>query len=453
MPSRRGFNSLNSHKLQYHAQSDSDSPDNSFTSALDLCTPRPTALRRRGSDDGTCGSLDRSISPHASDSDLHPLRRSSTTIGTARYDTGSTRPRLSRVLSSSSPVLARPDPPPPGKVESSRRAVFVHKVWQPLHFFSYFLLFSFLLLIIHTQILFFLHLRLHLQVLLNDTLAGVALKYGISVTELRRANQLWASDSIHLRQVLYVPLDKARHANLETVASLLARETDNEEDTVSAPASGPDTASSLDPSPVIRRVPSTSLSFFPPPSSGARSDTILSPSESRSHSPSPASTTSTPSRVPTATRTNALSSLFSVLPINASTRDEIISRLSIDSVSNSTAGTASDDEHELTAVPAIPKPRPDLFASITAKPERNRPPRGWLADSREADGRQGPYERNVAVEQIALSSSSIHTTQMQPAVAMQLPEYMTRSPFNKGATRNDSHNGTRRSPSDHPRTR
>ncbi|TFK80690.1 carbohydrate-binding module family 50 protein [Polyporus arcularius HHB13444] len=46
----------------------------------------------------------------------------------------------------------------------------------------------------------------------KDSLAGMALKYGITLAELRRANQLWTSDSIHLRKVLYIPVDKTRHA-------------------------------------------------------------------------------------------------------------------------------------------------------------------------------------------------------------------------------------------------
>ncbi|KAI0256350.1 hypothetical protein BJV78DRAFT_1278855 [Lactifluus subvellereus] len=428
MPSRRGFYAVDTHKIHSHAQQRGGTPaDKPFTSALDLSSPRPTALRRRGSDGGAFGSRDSSkLSHHArsraidSTSELHPLRRSSTTTETARYDTGSTRPRLSRALSASSPVLARPDPPPPPEKAESHRTVLAHEI-SP-----------------------------------NDTLAGVALKYGISVTELRRANQLWASDSIHLRQVLYVPLDKARHANLEAVASLLAQGSDGE-DTARDSVSLSDQCS-LDPSPVVRRVPPTSLSFFPPPSSSASAlpearSTPMSPS----HSPAAISTPPRGSNMTSNLRANALSSLFSVLPINASTRDEIMSRLSIDSVSNSTTGTTSDEgEHELTPVPATPKPRSDTSVPIPGpfltNPRRKRPARTWLSDSdsRDADGRQEPSARDV--EHIALASSPIHTTQMQPAPVMQLPDYIMRSP-SKGATPNNSHNGARRSSGDHSRTR
>jgi len=115
--------------------------DNSFTSALDVPPPRPTALRRRGSDGDSPRYRERSNHHHAnypsmdSPTEPHPLRRASTTSArTARYDTGSTRPRLSRVLSPNTPVLARPSPaaadfpPPPDKAGESHRTVLAHEV-------------------------------------------------------------------------------------------------------------------------------------------------------------------------------------------------------------------------------------------------------------------------------------------------------------------------------------
>lgn len=132
MPSRRGSNSAD--KIHHRAQQRGSTPaDKSFTSAIDFS--RPTALRRRGSDGGTPRPRDSSKLSHYaksrtidSTSELHPLRRSSSTIETARYDIGSTRPRLSRALSSSSPVRARPDPPP--EKAESHRTVLAHEVWH-----------------------------------------------------------------------------------------------------------------------------------------------------------------------------------------------------------------------------------------------------------------------------------------------------------------------------------
>ena len=44
------------------------------------------------------------------------------------------------------------------------------------------------------------------QILPTDSLAGVALKYGVTVAQIRKCNKMWASDSIHLRKFLYIPL-------------------------------------------------------------------------------------------------------------------------------------------------------------------------------------------------------------------------------------------------------
>ncbi|KAG6375701.1 hypothetical protein JVT61DRAFT_3276 [Boletus reticuloceps] len=46
----------------------------------------------------------------------------------------------------------------------------------------------------------------------NDSYAGVALRYGVSIAVLRRANQLWPSDPIHLRTELLIPRGDARRA-------------------------------------------------------------------------------------------------------------------------------------------------------------------------------------------------------------------------------------------------
>ncbi|XP_013097416.1 lysM and putative peptidoglycan-binding domain-containing protein 2 isoform X2 [Stomoxys calcitrans] len=43
----------------------------------------------------------------------------------------------------------------------------------------------------------------------TDTLQGIALKYGCTTEQIRRANRLFASDSLFLRQFLMVPVDKS----------------------------------------------------------------------------------------------------------------------------------------------------------------------------------------------------------------------------------------------------
>ncbi|GAB0087641.1 uncharacterized protein DMENIID0001_019730 [Sergentomyia squamirostris] len=42
----------------------------------------------------------------------------------------------------------------------------------------------------------------------TDTLQGIALKYGCSTEQIRRANRLFASDSLFLRQYLMIPVDR-----------------------------------------------------------------------------------------------------------------------------------------------------------------------------------------------------------------------------------------------------
>jgi hypothetical protein len=135
---------IHSSDLHHPPQTGGAAADNSFTSALDAPPQRPRALRRRGSDGDSPRYRGTSNHHHAkypsmdsSPTDPHPLRRTSTTARSARYDTGSTRPRLSRVLSpkpNTSAVLARPPPSPspdfpplPDRAES-HRTVLAHEV-------------------------------------------------------------------------------------------------------------------------------------------------------------------------------------------------------------------------------------------------------------------------------------------------------------------------------------
>ena len=58
------------------------------------------------------------------------------------------------------------------------------------------------------------HSSIQSQVGPNDSFASVALRYGVTIAALRRANQLWPSDPIHLRTELLVPRGdtlRARH--------------------------------------------------------------------------------------------------------------------------------------------------------------------------------------------------------------------------------------------------
>ncbi|KAJ8924395.1 hypothetical protein NQ315_007191 [Exocentrus adspersus] len=43
----------------------------------------------------------------------------------------------------------------------------------------------------------------------TDTLQGIALRYNVTIEQIRRANKLWASDSLFLREYLLIPSDTA----------------------------------------------------------------------------------------------------------------------------------------------------------------------------------------------------------------------------------------------------
>lgn len=42
----------------------------------------------------------------------------------------------------------------------------------------------------------------------TDTLQGLAIKYGVTVEQLKRANKIWANDNIHLFKILKIPVRK-----------------------------------------------------------------------------------------------------------------------------------------------------------------------------------------------------------------------------------------------------
>ncbi|KAF5355450.1 hypothetical protein D9758_006386 [Tetrapyrgos nigripes] len=250
----------------------------------------------------------------------HPLR--SAGLGSAFKDVGITRPHLSRALDAS--ILADVEDAegedgdgmvPEGFNPEGEKVVIVHEVSR------------------------------------TDSLAGVALKYGIALSELRRANQLWTSDSIHLRKILYIPLDKTSRQQ-----ELLAA--NHSLPSVSRTTAVPtDTVASNDPNAsTIRRVPATQLSFFPPSSTSA----VTSPASDLLIDPSP-SPPKPHARYTTNPGNSSLNTILQALPINPSTRDTIIARLSFDSASSSYSdrerswqlngsGNDIDEGHELDRV-------------------------------------------------------------------------------------------------------
>lgn len=60
------------------------------------------------------------------------------------------------------------------------------------------------------------------QVRETDTLQGLALKYGVTTEQIRRANRLWANDSLFLRKSLLIPVTGDKAASPSEVVLLEA---------------------------------------------------------------------------------------------------------------------------------------------------------------------------------------------------------------------------------------
>ncbi|KAH9839133.1 uncharacterized protein C8Q71DRAFT_497996 [Rhodofomes roseus] len=339
--------------------------ETSFSSAVKVKETRP-AVRRRGSDGATWrnrGDHEPSYAAHSRartlDTDVarpahsHPLASPSSIRGVREIVAGflsahDTRPHMKRVLSDAELPPGDEDGTPDdsnGQAAESRsreeeRVMIMH------------------------------------EVLSNDSLAGVAVKYGVSLPDLRRWNQLWPSDPIHLRKILYIPLEKARHAkhfrltsvevedgavqrHLESLPAETAGET--------ADANSPDKADAREPL-IVVRVPASQLSFFPPPSTplstrgsqttshNSRSRPTLSPSFTES--PTGTSPLSSPPSAPY----TSLGFSFNSPPhgrslggLFTSARNTFVERLSLDSNSATTSAPSDDQDlgHELEDVSAV----------------------------------------------------------------------------------------------------
>ncbi|KAI0318896.1 hypothetical protein OF83DRAFT_1170717 [Amylostereum chailletii] len=427
--------------LYYNPFSDSVDDDVSFTSGIQPASASRRILRRRGSDGAQHSRGDGGGSTHTAHSrartvddasDKHPLRRSSN--ASFRSTRASTRPRLARALPSSDDDTPRAslstssshiaDSRSP--IQDGQRIVLVHKVTA------------------------------------TDSLPGVALKYGIALADLRRANQLWTSDSIHLRKTLYIPVDQARHARLALIDSPA---TEDPPTTLTLPSHvRPSTEISSSPHPdsaesyTIHRVPAARLSYFPPPnhdrpnpnpnpnpnpklrpsaSTSNSTDSIHSPSWDARPDPFSASAATLAARFTSTAstlRNTALSSLFSALPLAASTRDDLFTRLSIDSSASSATGSDEHEhEHELAPVPPTPKPKPSPPAGPTPPIPFVSPKRAPTRVSSISSHRKGKTKKTDGedAEHIPLATSPQRAQQMQPTPGMLLPDGIARSVSSK----------------------
>ncbi|KIK39995.1 carbohydrate-binding module family 50 protein [Suillus luteus UH-Slu-Lm8-n1] len=63
----------------------------------------------------------------------------------------------------------------------------------------------------------------------GDSLVAIALRYGVSLSALRHANQLWPSDPIHLRTQIIIPRRRTRHAKRKVVSHAISSSTQETE--------------------------------------------------------------------------------------------------------------------------------------------------------------------------------------------------------------------------------
>jgi len=248
-------------------------------------------------------------------------------------------------------------------------------------------------------------------VIATDSLQGVSLKYGISMADLRKANQMWPSDSIHLRKSLNVPVNKARKLKQ------LGVDTPTEDQRTSSSSS----TASHEIVPDIRRIPASHLSFFPqgPPPDAPPVDTAASnprhPRTSRQSNPSSSGLSPSPNS----------SSIFSTIPrAFPIAKDAIMSRLSLDS-----GGTPPNEEQEHEMGVVGRKFGADGIHSNVSQQRRdvgiNSKSTSRASDQSLRDGRQ-TRPRNydayrIGEEERKRASTIIRTSQLEPSPEMLVP--------------------------------
>ncbi|KAF8577930.1 carbohydrate-binding module family 50 protein [Ramaria rubella] len=210
------------------------------------------------------------------------------------------------------------------------------------------------------------------QIQPGDSLPGVALKYNIALATLRNANKLWTTDSIHLRETLYIPVQAVAPAatksvpNTPYVHSDLSPHSSQSALDANTPLSRvrrrnsiefgcfgePETTMSYPSTRTIsegdfdrRRVPLSELSFFPPPSSSLSSSRHAGPLGQALRTRSNPHTTRTLSSSFPYPAAGAVPA-FGLTNLLSGAKDEIINRLSFDSARGSGSSEA-EEEHDV----------------------------------------------------------------------------------------------------------
>jgi len=248
------------------------------------------------------------------------------------------------------------------------------------------------------------------------------------MAELRKANHLWSSDSIHLRKILYIPLDGPSYSN--GVKSLI----DLEESTST---SSQDLYQGKSHTSTIRRIPASQLSFFPPPANpsalpNAKSNDphdvqysypSASPSSKRSGTGSGSGSPAQHSRT--------LTSILTAFPIAASTRDTIIARLSFDSERSDVQGHELD---EVRTSPLTARRRlqsPSFHDEIERRTSPSATRSRLMSSPNFAPRSVSPttpvdHQKSWTHTDVTESRAPIRTVQLEPSPAMTVPSRTVR---------------------------
>ncbi|KAF9653978.1 hypothetical protein BDM02DRAFT_3182405 [Thelephora ganbajun] len=389
--------SLNDWDENVWASSSSSSHHHNFTSSLKNIPPSPTRpsrslYRRRTSENASTTSrpkipwdIQHSRAESSDSVRAHPLRRDSVCFSSSAFnDPTVTRPILNLWLSPGQTVDVNKNP---FEVEDEVKACSGEKEE---------------LVLVH-------------EVTTTDSLQGVSLKYGISMADLRKANQMWPSDSIHLRRSLNVPVNKAsKLKQLSVDGPMEPQRTSPSSSTVSL-ATIPD----------IRWIPASHLSFFPQGSpSISPVDTVVTDAQ---HPYIPGRFSSSGSGLSPIPPSSNSSSIFSTLPrAFPIAKDVIMSRLSLDSV-----GTPpkEEQEHEMGVVgrnsgvngirPDDSRQRRDVGTDSRTTSRTSGQAQG-LRDRRETRPRNYDAYR-IGEGRRERASTVIRTSQLEPSPEMLVP--------------------------------
>ncbi|KAF8517634.1 hypothetical protein JB92DRAFT_2167578 [Gautieria morchelliformis] len=277
----------------------------------------------------------------------------------------------------------------------------------------------------------------------GDSLPGVALKYNISLATLRSANKLWTHDTIHLRQVLYIPIqavaaNKAKHTHSSSRARpehlshslhstseihtrAIPRIHSSSSDwnvSVDSETAAAHTISPGSPS-TIKRIPLSELSFFPPSSIS----TLSSPrhTQLRTQNQSPPLRSKFDGADMSSSSFPHLSirgpPRFGLANFWAGAKDEIISRLSFDSTRGS-SDASEEHDFELDVVRPYGK-LPHRYSYSTAEGNREQ---DMIPHS---NGTAIPVHSVTEQDSVFLSnpgkSNVVRTVQLQPSPKMVIP--------------------------------